>query len=114
MSGWLLLIAAAFLAFFGCASLALSLSRNWLAVVGEPLGAGGIAMLRRTAWFVLFAALLLCVIRDGAGFAALVWPLLFALSAFLVAITLAFKAALLRPVADFYRGLLRLKRRSPG
>lgn len=110
MSEWLLLVAAAFLAFLGCASLALSLPRNWLAVVGEPLGATDMAITRRTGWLTLLTALLPCAIRDGPGFAALAWPLLFALSAFLVAMSLSYRAFLLRPITDFYRRLARFLR----
>lgn len=109
MSAWVLLFAAALLAFFGCASLALSLKRNWIAVAGEPLVTREAAILRRAGWLLLLAALLPCWLRDGPGFAALMWPLLFALSAFLVALTLGFRAALLRPMTVFYRRLGRLR-----
>lgn len=47
MSDWLLLLAAALLAFFGCASLALSLPCNWMAVAGAQLRARDGAIMRR-------------------------------------------------------------------
>lgn len=96
-----LLFAAAF-AFLGCASLALSQSRNWRAVTGATLLTSTQRTVRLTGWVLLIAALALCIARDGVGFAALTWPLLFAAGAFVVAMILSFRPRLLKPAARLY------------
>lgn len=97
-----LLIISAIFALIGCASLALSLPRNWRSVTSVPLAEQSGAIVRRSGWLALSLALVACIWRDGASFAALTWPLLFALGAFSVAMALSYRPMLLRIVARCY------------
>ena len=92
----LLLVAAGTLSLAGCALLALSQTRNWRTVIGQ--GAPPPVM-RRLGWICVGLALVVCVIRDGGSFAALLWPLLLAGGAFAVAMMLAYRPDWLRPLA---------------
>ena len=92
----LLLALAALSAFLGCSYLALSQPRNWRTVMGE--GAAHKAA-RPIGWGLIILSLILCIARDGGSFAALLWPLLLAGAAFLVAMLLAYQPSTLRPMA---------------
>lgn len=78
------------------ALLALSQDRNWrtvgLAQARAPYGRG-------LGWAFLTASLVPVLLRDGLSFAALLWPMLIAASAIGVAMILAYRPALLRPLA---------------
>jgi len=111
MSAPILLLIAAVLTLLACASLALGLPRNWKLVTGEPLAEPVQAIVRRTGWAVLFLALLICVVGDGGGFAALIWPLLFALAAFVTAMALSFRPGALLPLARVYQSVAAMKLR---
>lgn len=94
-------LAVGFVACIGaCACLALSQLRHWrtLGDRTSPPTALGIA-----GWVLLFAGLIACVVADGGSFAALMWPLMFASSAFLVAMALSYRPQLLLPLARVVR-----------
>lgn len=92
----LLLIAFA-VCLAGCLLLALSQVRNWRRVTGDSKA---IAPKSSTAgWLFVLLSLVPCVLRDGASFAALLWPLIFAASAMTAALLLTYRAAWLKPVA---------------
>ncbi|MEO0398122.1 MAG: DUF3325 domain-containing protein [Pseudomonadota bacterium] len=91
---------AAMTAFFGVACLALSQERHWKKVLGysrKELSAP-----RRVGWGLVFLSGVFCIVRDGGGFAALIWPLLLALGAFLTACTLTWAPNRLRGVARLF------------
>ena len=92
----LLLAVAAICAFIGCACLALSQPRNWRTVMGK--GQAHQAT-RPTGWGLVGLSLIFCVARDGGSFAALLWPLLLAGAAFLVAMVLTYRSRWLKPVS---------------
>lgn len=89
----------------GCASLALGQHRHWRTVTGTKLHKSSQTVIRLTGWALIFAALVLCIVRDGASFASLTWPLLITAGACAVAMTLSFNAVWLRPLAIFYSSL---------
>jgi hypothetical protein len=111
MNALILLSIAVVLTLLACASLALGLPRNWKLVTGEALAEPVQTIVRRTGWTALFMALLTCVLRDGAGFAVLIWPLLFALAAFVTAMALSFRPVVLRSLARAYQSVAAMKLR---
>jgi uncharacterized membrane protein len=80
----------------GCALLALSQARHWQAVTASPSPPP--RALRRVGWSLVLASLMLCILRDGASFAALLWPLLMMAGALIAALLLAWWPAALRPL----------------
>lgn len=91
------------LALLASLSLALSQRRNWRAVMnGAP---GPNVMRARSLGATLFAVCLaVCIIRDGPGFAALLWPFLSSAAAMAVAMLLTYAPTRLQHIA---RALLR-------
>lgn len=92
---WLVL--AGLSAWLGCAWLALGQKKNWRTVTGgntPPRACVGLG------WMFVLATLISCVMRDGVSFAAILWPLIFATAAFLVAMTLAYRTQWLKPLAS--------------
>lgn len=84
-----LLLSAALLCVLGCTLLALSQARNWRKVLSDRNGNPP-----NTAWLgwtLVLTALVPCVMRDGASFAALLWPLVFAAGAMATAMTLTYR-----------------------
>lgn len=97
----LMLLLGLVLCFVGCALLALSQQRNWRTVTGDKkANPPNVAAL---GWMFVSAALIPCVLRDGGSFAALLWPLLFAAGAMVVAMTLAYRPRWLLPLARLNR-----------
>lgn len=94
----LLLIIAATCALIGCSLLALSLKRNWRLVSNSQISVRALKTVRLCGWAALCFSLIACVVKDGAGFAALSFPLLFALGSFLVAMMLSYRPSLFQPV----------------
>jgi amino acid transporter len=82
-----LALALAF-ALAGSSVLMLSQSRNWRKVTGRIDSAPSRA---RLGWLLVGLAFVPSAWRDGIGFALLVWPLIFAVAAFGVAIIVAFR-----------------------
>lgn len=95
-----LLALASLSSLFGMAALALSQERNWRNVCnGAKPSETEIGISRWCGSLLLMLALVFCVVRDGASFAALIWPLLLAAGAFVTAMSLAYKSDLLSPLA---------------
>ena len=97
MSSTLLLIASCLSGYLGFAYLALSQHKNLRAVMG------GIRMeSRRNRWLrfagsvLLVVSLLLCIVRDGPSFGAVIWAIVISVAATAVAMILTFRARLLR------------------
>lgn len=111
MSALILLLAAAALTLLACASLALGLPRNWKRVTGQALADPVRAIVRRSGRAALLLALAVCVARDGAGFAALIWPLLFASAAFATAMSLSYRPGMLLGLARSYQSVAAMKLR---
>lgn len=92
----LLLLSALLLALCGCGCLALAQRKHFKTVMGNDCGQGGGPAVRMWGWGFVMASLVPCVLRDGGGFAALLWPLIVASGALAVAMTLAYRPAVLR------------------
>lgn len=95
-----LLAAAALATSLGCACLALSQDRHWKTVTAAPRRPA--LPLRLAGFALLGSSLAACIARDGGGFAALMWPLLFAAGALATAALLTWRPAALRPVARVF------------
>lgn len=96
---FVLLSAALLSAVLGSVMLALSQRRHWQAVTGSPLSAG--RPMRRLGSLLLAASFVLTILRDGASFGALAWPMLVGFSALIVAMLLAWVPQALRPLANW-------------
>lgn len=94
-----LLSAALLAAVLGSVMLALSQRRHWQAVTGSPLSAGRPP--RRLGSLLLAASFVLTILRDGASFGALSWPMLAGFSALFTAMLLAWAPQALRPLAHW-------------
>ena len=90
-SEWMVLAFCA--SWIGCICLALSQTRHWR---NTAASAAAPPWLRPLGFAAILFALFACFARDGASFAALVWPLVFAVTAFLTAMLLAFRPHWLR------------------
>lgn len=93
----LLLLGAMLTATLGCVLLALSQSRHWHSVTGQP--GGPTKPLRRTGWTVLAGTFALALLRDGVSFAMLSWPLYLGLGALITSAALTWRSEVLRPLA---------------
>mgnify|MGYP005859170229 CR=1 FL=1 len=102
ISSFAYLSLAMLLSFLGMVFLALSQAKHWRVITAEAETPP--AMARPAGWALLFAALVPCILRDGASFAALTWPLLLAVAALTVSIFLAFCPARIRPFARLLGG----------
>ncbi len=100
MAGWLLLVGIVTAAYLGFALLALTQARPWqrLGQTAPPTGIRRLA-LRTLGGLALLSALVLCVVRDGPSFGALLWATAISIAAVAVALTLTWRPALLRPLA---------------
>ena len=91
-----LLLLGMMTALLGGVFLALSQARNWRTVMGAPpvkftsRAASGIG------WVFVLLSLVVCVVRDGWGFAAILWPMLLGSASGIIALILAFRPASLR------------------
>ncbi|MFZ5781182.1 MAG: DUF3325 domain-containing protein [Pseudomonadota bacterium] len=93
-------------AYVGFAALALSLDRHWY-----DLG-GGRECPVRTAWLLrivgyglLLAALVVALIRDGAGFGSLLWGTMITIGAVAVVATLSWRARWLKPLVRLCKAI---------
>lgn len=109
-----MILLAAVLVLAGCVSLALSQSRNWALVSPQVLCSQTQILARRLGWSSLLVALVLCVMAEGAGFAALLWPLLFAVQSLLVVLTLSFCPRVCKPVVALYLQIQARRRAGTG
>lgn len=86
--------------YLGLALLALSQDRHWRAVGGaRPVGRPTVVLVRVVGYVLLLASLAVLLVRDGAGFGALLWSCLLMAAAFVVTATLTWRARWLRPLA---------------
>ncbi|MEM0984847.1 MAG: DUF3325 domain-containing protein [Pseudomonadota bacterium] len=90
---------ASLLCLVGMAALALSQDRNWRSM---GIGVAPAGWVRPLGWGLILSALILCILRDGASFAALIWPMLLAAAAFLIGMALAYRPTWLRPLAQSF------------
>ena len=97
-----LLVALLGTSYAGFALLALSQDRHWHHLGGGRRCPGPLATLLRGIGAVLLAAaLVLALVRDGAGFGALLWSTALSVCAFAVVCTLTWRPHWLRPLARF-------------
>lgn len=80
----------------GMGWLALSQARNWRAVMTGSMPGKVARWFRIAGWSAIFASLILCILRDGGSFAVILWPLILAVSAFVIAMALTYKPAVLK------------------
>lgn len=100
MTSVLLFIALSLVAYLGFALLAMSQKRPWQQVsqVPPPTSIRRLT-LRTLGGLALLSALVLCVVRDGPSFGALLWATTISIAAATVAFTLTWAPAWLRPLA---------------
>ncbi len=86
------------LGYCGCAFLALSQPSHIRRVSGQRVEPANRSrgILRPVGWVCVLVTLPVCIAWAGVSFAALLWPLIIAVSAFLVALTLAYLPGLFR------------------
>ena len=100
MASVLLLIALFLAAYLSLALLALAQARPWQRVSQIPPLTGVQRLTLRTlGGLALLSALVLCVVRDGPSFGALLWSTTISIAATAVAFTLSWAPAWLRPLA---------------
>jgi hypothetical protein len=93
-----LLLAAFLAAVLGSALLALSQPRHWQSVTSTTARPAKAA--HRLGCGLVFTSLLLTILRDGASFGGLSWPMLIGFSAVITALLLTFAPNTLRPLAQ--------------
>jgi hypothetical protein len=96
----LLLLAALLAALLASALLALSQRKHWQALTGGPSCPGPAP--RRLGWWLIATSLAVTLLRDGASFGALAWPMLLGCSGLMTAMVLAFAPHALRPLARLF------------
>jgi len=111
MSDTLLLLGVFAASWLGFALLALSQWRHWASVTGTALPCRvEVIVLRAGGGVTLALSLVLALLRDGPSFGSLLWATAISLAALAVAFTLAWRPAVLRPlalcIAPFARGRL--------
>lgn len=106
MAEALTLCLAALIALAGMGWLALSLEVHWRQIFGRKavLTAAKANGLRLAGWTSLLLSAVLCFIADRPSMASLVWVMLLAVAAGLVALLLAWRAHWLRPLVFWTRG----------
>lgn len=95
-----LMILALVSSFGGCALLALSQARHWRTVTQSV--AAPPRVLRKGGWGLLLASLVICIVRDGLSFAALLWPMLATAGALGVAALLTWRPQALAMLARLW------------
>ncbi|MEM9879121.1 MAG: DUF3325 domain-containing protein [Pseudomonadota bacterium] len=98
----LFLICAFLCGLLGCSSIAISQLRHWRALFGPRAAPGRVFLARCAGWSLIAASLALCLVRDGASFGALLWPLVIGVSALCVALLLAYSPNVLKPLATLF------------
>lgn len=93
----LLLMAAILAVTAGCTLLALSQPRHWQDVMGSPSPPPRAS--RRWGWALLATSIVLVILRDGASFGALTWPMIAGLGAAITAGMLTYAPILIKPIA---------------
>jgi len=106
MRDGVLLLAVLAACYLGFAMLALSQDRHWYHLDWRrhcPLRA--ILPLRMAGYGLLFAALVLALVRDGPGFGALLWATMISIGALAVVCTLTWWPSWLRPLVRLFQHL---------
>lgn len=100
MAVWFLLLCILVAAYLGFALLALTQARPWQRVgqAAPPTGVRRL-VLRTLGGLALGLSLILCLVRDGPSFGALLWATAISIAAAAAAFTLTWRPALLRPLA---------------
>ena len=100
-----LLMALVLASYGGFALLALSQDRHWQRAGGPlPFPARLVVPMRTLGYGLLLAALMLALLRDGAGFGSLVWATMLSIGALAVVGTLTWRAHWLRPLVRVFQG----------
>ncbi|WP_395709833.1 DUF3325 domain-containing protein [Reyranella sp.] len=101
-----LMIALLVAVYCGFALLALSQDRHWQRAGGPlPCPARLIMPMRTLGYGLLLVALVLALMRDGAGFGSLVWATMLSVGALTVVATLTWLAHWLAPLVRILQGL---------
>jgi len=91
-------------AYLGFALLALSQSQHWQRVAGaSPPGRTRVILFRGGGAVLLAGSLALALLRDGPGFGSLLWATAISIAALGVALTLAWRPGVLRPLVAVAR-----------
>lgn len=96
---WLCLAALA--AFLGFALLAISQKQHRRTIEGGKSLAHARTKCLVVGWAMNLMSLSFCIVRDGISFAALLWPLISAAAALLVAAGLACRPSIFHPIMRF-------------
>ena len=99
----LFLLAAAIFCVLGFAWLALAMDVHWKQVRNDKASQNTVRLLRYLGGTSVFASLLLCLMEDHPSMAALVWVMLLAGSALVVAFTFTWRPRLLAPLISWVR-----------
>ncbi|HEY6124751.1 MAG TPA: DUF3325 domain-containing protein [Steroidobacteraceae bacterium] len=98
------LFLALLLSFAGLALFALAMERHWRQLrATQPLTAATSRTLRIAGVVALISSLVLCLSVDHASMASLVWIMTMAVSAFVLAMLLAWRPAWLSPLIRWVR-----------
>jgi hypothetical protein len=100
----MMLLLAFLLSFVGLALLALAMERHWRQLrVTRPLPKATARLLRIAGSVALATSLTLCLSVDHASMASLVWIMTLAVSAFVLAMLLAWRPGWLAPLISWKR-----------
>lgn len=98
MIAFLLLLALLGVTYAGFAALALSQRPNWdILMLRRRFPAHLVRTLRACGFALLVSALSIALVRDGPSFGAILWTIMLAIGAALVAATLTFRRKTTRP-----------------
>lgn len=101
-----LLLAVLAACYLGFALLALSQDRHWHHVDrGSQCSLRALFLLRSVGYGLLFAALVLALVRDGPGFGSLLWATMISIGALAVVCTLTWRPLWLRPLVRIFQHL---------
>jgi len=100
----MMLLLATLCSFLGLALLALSMERHWRQLCAtRPLTSASARLLRIAGIVALISSLALCLAVDHASMASLVWVMTLAVSAFALAMLLAWRPGWLSPLIRWAR-----------
>ena len=99
----LLLLVAILLCVIGMAWLALAMDTHWKQVRSDKASEKTVRVLRYLGGTSVFASLLFCLAVDHPTMASLVWVMLLAASALIVAFTFTLRPRLLAPLVGWVR-----------
>ena len=99
----MILLLAFLCSFFGLALQALAMERHWRQLRASPLTKTTARLLRIAGSALLATSLALCLAVDHASMASLVWVMTLAVSAFVLAMLLAWRPGWLAPLISWKR-----------